>query len=416
MKKRTKILIALYVAVVVLNVGAWIAPTLSTTFGVANWCDLYAEHVNPVIVNVWARAMNLVNFSLGEVLVVLGIVLAVIFVVMTVVRVVTAIVSRRFERKRCGVDVNGDTSNDEDKFVASVITDVQDRKKRNTFKHIYKNYSTFLAWVLAILCIIMTLNCTIYYHCSALEVGDESSDRDYTLAELETLRDYIVEKCNYYSEIMDRDEDGYIIYDGDIQEAARNALQNISDTYPRLSGYYPDVKHMFFSNLMSQSYMAGYYFPFSMEANCNGNMYIMNYAACYTHELAHLHGYIYEDEANFIAYLACVESDDPFVAYSGYLSVLNRVNNAYYKSLKANPGAEASTVTISEQVKEDDVFLLEETWEEVEATAIVSTETVEKASDTFVETSLNLNGVSDGMASYNRVVELLLKYYDGVGY
>ena len=36
-------------------------------------------------------------------------------------------------------------------------------------------------------------------------------------------------------------------------------------------------------------------------------------------------GYIYEDEANFIAFLACVESDDSTFQYAGYLSVLNYV-------------------------------------------------------------------------------------------
>ena len=36
---------------------------------------------------------------------------------------------------------------------------------------------------------------------------------------------------------------------------------------------------------------------------------------------------------------------------------------------------------------------------------------MEKASDVFVETSLQLNGVSDGMKSYSRVVELLILYY-----
>jgi len=33
-----------------------------------------------------------------------------------------------------------------------------------------------------------------------------------------------------------------------------------------------------------------------------------------------------------------------------------------------------------------------------------------------VETNLNLNGIEEGVASYGRVVEYLLKYYDGVLY
>ncbi len=92
-------------------------------------------------------------------------------------------------------------------------------------------------------------------------------------------------------------------------------------------------------------------------------MYITNYPATYCHELAHLHGYIYEDEANFISYLACIESGDDFMAYAGYLSVLAYVDNAYYEAIGENAQKYLSNVQITEQVVEDDVFLLPETWE-----------------------------------------------------
>ena len=51
-------------------------------------------------------------------------------------------------------------------------------------------------------------------------------------------------------------------------------------------------------------------------------------------------------------------------------------------------------------------------WKKVEDNAVIETETVKKAADTFVDTTLKVNGVGDGKASYNRVVELmLLEYY-----
>ena len=50
---------------------------------------------------------------------------------------------------------------------------------------------------------------------------------------------------------------------------------------------------------------------------------------------------------------------------------------------------------------------------EVEEKAIFSTETVDVWSDKFTTTSLKLNGVEIGMEVYNKVVDLLLKYYDG---
>ena len=62
------------------------------------------------------------------------------------------------------------------------------------------------------------------------------------------------------------------------------------------------------------------------------------------------------------------------------------------------------------------MFLTEETWEKVEKKAVVSTAAVKKASRAFVDTNQKVNGIEDGIASYNRVVGLLLDYYDGVLY
>lgn len=45
----------------------------------------------------------------------------------------------------------------------------------------------------------------------------------------------------------------------------------------------------------------------------------------------------------------------------------------------------------------------------------MDTETVDSVSDTLTDASLKLNGVSDGMISYNRVVELLLQWYGQQG-
>ena len=130
--------------------------------------------------------------------------------------------------------------------------------------------------------------------------------------------------------------------------------------------------------------MLGYYFPFSMEANYNKVAYVTNLPVTICHELAHLKGYIQEDEANFIGFLACISSDDLLFQYSGYLSVLNYVNNDFYEAVGEDYERYMAEVQIDRQVYEDAVF---------------------------VETSLKLNGVDDGMVAYSRVVGLLLQWY-----
>lgn len=357
------------VFVLAVNILAWLCPA---------FCDWHTSYVTPIIVGIFGRLSNLFPFSVGEVMIVLGIILVLAAVVIAIGLI--------FLRKKQG-------------YVGFV-------------KIFYKVF----AGIFVAVCIVMTTNCTILYHCTTIDANPAVAYREYSAQELEILRNYIVERCNYYAKLMPRDEDGNIVYDGDMQEEARKALWGISDDFPKLKGYYPKVKTLMSSDLMSQAYIGGYYFPFSMEANANGNMYIANYPAVYCHELSHLHGYIYEDEANYLAYQACINSESDFFKYAGYLSVLVYVDNAYYDAIDQDIVYYMTQPEVDEQVWIDNAFLTDEAWEEVEEDAILSTDTVDEISDDFTETTLNLNGVEEGMISYSLVVDLLLQKYDGILY
>ena len=114
-----------------------------------------------------------------------------------------------------------------------------------------------------------------------------------------------------------------------------------------------------------------------------------------------------------IGFLACINSPEVTLQYSGFLSVLNYVNNEFYEAVGRDDALYASHPGISSQVSQDNVFLEKETWEEVEERAVIRTEIVDKVSDKFTETTMVFNGIEDGIRSYTRVVQLLLHYYDG---
>lgn len=368
-----KYILIMTVTVVFLNLIAWISRP---------FCDWYIRYIFQLMPEVFGRISGIFPFSVGEIMIVLGILLLFIAAVGGILLLIPRI------------------------------------RKIDRFTKIAKKYYRIILVIILNVCLVMTLNCSMLYHCTRINPNPAVEERDYTLDELEKLYVYIIEECNAYAKKMDRDDKGRVVYDKDMKEVAKQAMRNISKDYKRLKGYYPDVKDMAFSNLMSQAYMGGYYFPFSMEANVNAKMYIMNYPSTYCHELSHLQGYIYEDEANFLGYLACLESGDDMFIYSGYLSVLAYVSNAYYRSCnKISPyEAKAREDRIPyclAEVVEDMVFLLPETWEEVEEKAIVDTDKMDQISTTFTETTLQMNGVTEGMAAYDGVVELLLKYYDG---
>lgn len=366
-----KIWAALFLLTAAVNVIAWNSRA---------FCDWHVRHLFPLSVNLYGRLTSLFPFSVGEGM----LVLAVFFTAVAIVLGITRIFVRKGRIKR----------------LISVFS---------------RTYVRAYAWVFLVVFMIMTWNCFILYHASEFDETymAQKAQRTYTDRELIQVRNHIVEELNALTEQMERDENGFLIYQGDMKQEAIQAMQGLGEEYGLLSGYYPQAKGIAASDFLSQQYMMGYYFPFSMEANYNTSMYIANVPATLCHELAHLKGFIYEDDANFIGFLACIRSDDPFYRYSGYLSVLDYVEKEYKK---ASGKEEFDCLSIAKSVRSDDIFLTSEAWERVEEKAVVETAMVKAASNQFTETTLVVNGVSDGMKSYSRVVQLLLEYYDGILY
>ena len=396
-KARVGLYVGTGIVTLLLNVIAW----NSTAF-----CDNYIKYVFPVWVNTYGRLTGMVPFSVGEVMLGLAVVLTALALVLWIPWLAIRVFVIRVKKKK-GEAVS--------KMTASV-------------QRWIKGYYLFFAWVFNIVCLIMTLNCFILYHAStfsekyfgapegeAVAEGGSFPKREYTLEELILVRNLVVDECNRLSYEMERDEKGEILYDKDIGNEAIACMQALGETYGQLAGYYPHPKPLFTSDFFCQQYMCGYYFPFSMEANYNDVMYIMNKPESMCHELAHLREYIFEDEANFISFLACVESDDPFFVYSGYLSVLNYLDNDFYKAVGRDNDAYFAQTRILSQVTEDNVYVTDEEWERINGKALIDTEVVDEISDAFVDTTLKVNGVKDGMISYSRVVHLLLQYYERKG-
>ena len=362
---------------VLLNFVAWKSAAFS---------DFYVKNIFPAITLLYGRLTSVFPFSVGEIM----LVFIVLFVLFSVIFVLVHSVFLIYGNSAASVGKRY-------------------FKAQKVFERISNALYKISPVLMAIICTVMTLNCFILYHTSKIQLFSGADSTECDIQQLAELRDYVVKKCNELAKEVPHDENGNVIYEGDMQKTAIAAMSNISDRFPRLGGYYVTPKALYFSDFMSQQYMQGYYFPFSMEANYNDTMSIMNKPFTMCHELAHTHGYIYEDEANFLGFLACISSDDPVFQYSGYLGVLNYINNDFYNAV--SKAEYNSHVKISARVKYDNQFMTDEAWIKVEEKAVVKTETVKKAAETFIDTNLKVNGVSSGKCSYSHVVALIMDYY-----
>lgn len=352
----------------------------------ADFCDFYTKNIFPVFVGIFSRITSLFSFSVGEIM----IIIAICIVLISPILYIILMIAKKGKRK--------------------LVTLV--------FARIFLVIFAFISTV-------MTLNCTILYHCTRLQ--DKSNAHEYTYEEFMDAYCLVLIEMQKLAPLVSRDEHYQFVLSDDLSSTARAAMTKLGDTIPRLSGFYPDLKPITHSFFMSQEYLAGVYFPFSLEANYNSAMLDINLPSTGCHELAHLKGFIQEDEANFISFLACINSDSVDFQYSGYVSAYEYLENELFDiygemSEEESDALYAQAVEKYPEIVPDfsnpqyytyDIycFLPENYWEENEHHEIIPTEIVDEISDIATDTSLKLNGVEDGSHSYSRVVELLISHY-----
>jgi hypothetical protein len=113
---------------------------------------------------------------------------------------------------------------------------------------------------------------------------------------------------------------------------APEGYDRISKLVPELSYHFASIKLGVTKNIMSSLNTAGIYIPFTGEANINGNLPSFEAPFVICHEMAHQIGFASEEEANYIAYLACVHNADPAFRYSANYWVLFLAMNTLRKA------------------------------------------------------------------------------------
>ena len=118
----------------------------------------------------------------------------------------------------------------------------------------------------------------------------------------------------------------------DMNKKLNDAYDTLCDTYPGFQRLRGNTKPVMLSEPWTYTHISGMYTFFTGEANVNVNYPDFIVISSAAHEMAHQRGINREDEANFVAYLVCSMSDDPYVRYCGNLDVLNSVLNQLYSA------------------------------------------------------------------------------------
>ncbi|MBR2613516.1 MAG: DUF3810 domain-containing protein, partial [Clostridia bacterium] len=187
----------------------------------------------------------------------------------------------------------------------------------------------------------------------------------------------------------------------ELNDKLMDAYDVACEKYDFIPKLHSRVKRIMLSEPMTYTHISGVYTFFTGEANINTNFpdYTLPYTAA--HELAHQRGIAREDEANFVAFLVCKESDDVYIRYSAYLNMYEYLRNALYS---------ASTDYYTETYYSVPVNCRKEMAAYSKFFDKYRENVIEEVSETVNDTFLTING-TEGTRSYGMVVDLAVAYY-----
>ena len=246
-----------------------------------------------------------------------------------------------------------------------------------------------------------TIGCGINYQRISFAEQNGLVLESYTAEELAYVCALLTEELNQSAELVVRD-DGYVmVHEDNLEAGAVQAMEQAAEQYSLLEGYYPKPKAVKVPWILSVQQITGIYSPFTFEANYNGDIpdYGVPFTAC--HELAHLRGFMREEEANFIAWLACRESDRIDFRYGGNLRGWISCMNVLYRT---DYDAWMAIRVQLHPLIEADLAANREYWAKYEGPVA---EAAEKVNNNY----LKANGQSDGVKSYGRMADLIVAYY-----
>lgn len=263
--------------------------------------------------------------------------------------------------------------------------------------------------VISVVCVVFFLfsvfSGTNYYRESFAEkTGLEV--KNSSVEELYDLCSFLLEEAAEAGAQLEHDENGVTVFPDSNYKMAKLAkaeFEKFASQYGFMDigfGKFGTPKPIIFSEVMAYLQISGVYSPYTFEANINTAGPDFLCGSTMMHEQSHLRGFMIEAEANFIAYLACAESSDPYLKYSGTCHALLYSMNALY----------SADYERWYELRVQYPLYIHADMQAQNAYIAAHDTKVAEVSDAVNDTYLKLNSQQDGVRSYGKMVDLLLAY------
>lgn len=279
-------------------------------------------------------------------------------------------------------------------------------KNKIQWKHIlYRTFVNFLC-VGSMAYFLFVISMGLCYYRTPASAYLNLSVREYSVEELGQVTMWLAEQASAERAEMAEDENGIAVLNDenwwDISAEAKNCFNRISEQYPGIGMVTARNKPMVFSGVMSRVLTMGVYLPYTFESNINVDMTAYTVPATMCHELSHVKGFMREDEANFLGFLACMQSERADFRYSGYMLAfeyaLNRLAEEDYES--AVEVAHTVSAAVARDDRADQTY-----WDQYRKTVVAET------SGEIYNAYLESNNQDDGVKSYGKMLDLVIAWY-----
>ncbi len=289
-------------------------------------------------------------------------------------------------------------------FWITLLTVVIVRKVKQNSQLALRFSISCIAFVLAFVCLFLWMQ-GIGYHTPSLDRQMGLNRQDVSVQELQETAEILVAQVNALTDEITYLESGASVMPytrTQLSEELNKAYQKVAEQYDFIQSMDTYVKPVVLSHAMSYTHITGIYTFFTGEANVNIQYPDYSMAYTYAHEMAHQRGISREDEANFVAFLACTASDSPYLRYCGYLNLYEYVANQLYAADAEVYFEVASKVNRKAGGEMYAFAKFFETYADSKAAEFAGS-----VNDLYLKT----NGQEQGRKSYGLVVDLAVAYY-----
>ncbi len=253
---------------------------------------VYSKGIYPVFAFIWGRITDITRVSISELLLVSFVLIVLIRLIIGIYRIV-----------------------------------VGKRTFKNTLLH-------FLKQLFIVASIVITWFYTMWGFNYFREIGHQRwsiIDKDVKISDelVEKTTNQLIERVNdLYMETIGRRSVRFDQLEVEIDNAVYNTVNKLDNIEIR-----PAVKSkVSIANILENSSFLGVISPFTIESHVSKELFKQEVPFIVAHEKAHLYGYANETEANYIAFIACMESDNKSFKYSAMSQILRYFLGQYRRA------------------------------------------------------------------------------------